>query len=109
MKASSTASWIAKFPERLEAELTFTRVSQPKCSTRHTSIQIQTLGSEEEMYSRREDEEGDSEIVIPESFYLNMSNCLPERDSFSVMAEITLRKPRSMTMCLHSFSMYYCL
>lgn len=112
MKAFSTASWIVTFPERLEAQLTFTQVRQPKCTTRHTSIQVQTLGSEEEMYSRREDEEGDSEIVIPASFYLNMSNCLPKRDSFSVLAEVTLRRQRSMTSCLHSFanaSWYNCL
>lgn len=95
MKASSTASWITNFAPRLDAHLTFTMVTQPKCSARHTGIQVQTLGSQEEMYSRREDEEGDSEIVIPESFYLNVSNCLPEKGSFSVMGEITLMKPRS--------------
>lgn len=97
MKPYSTASWIATVPATLEVHLSFTKVSQPKCSVRHTSIQVQTLGSREEMYSRREDEVGDSEIVIPESFYLNMSNCLPEKNSFSVMAEITPMKPRSMT------------
>lgn len=97
MKASSTASWIATFPEKMDAQLTFLQVNQPKCSSRHTSIQVKTLDSEEEMYSRREDEEGESEIEVPESFYLNVSNCLPERDSFSVMAEITLKKQKSRT------------
>ncbi|XP_041962885.1 CUB domain-containing protein 1a isoform X1 [Alosa sapidissima] len=100
MKPYSTASWIATVPATLEVHLSFTKVSQPKCSVRHTSIQVQTLGSREEMYSRREDEVGDSEIVIPESFYLNMSNCLPEKNSFSVMAEITPMKPRRLLLII---------
>ncbi|KAL2084864.1 hypothetical protein ACEWY4_020382 [Coilia grayii] len=98
MKPYSTASWITHFPEKLDAHLTFTKVSQPKCAHRHTSIQVQTLGSQEEMYSRQEDEEGDSEITIHESFYLNMSNCHPERGSFSAMWETKLKRHRRVIL-----------
>ena len=94
MKEYSTACWITSFPKKLDAHLTFTKVTQPKCSHRHTSIQVQTLGSQEEMYSRREDEEGESDITIHESFYLNMSNCQPERGSFSAMWETKLKRQR---------------
>lgn len=74
----------------------FANLSQPKCAVRHTSIRVQRFGCPEEDYSRREDEEAESEITVSESFYLNMSNCMPERGDFSVITKITLRKSKSM-------------
>lgn len=68
----------------------FVNVSQPKCHARHTNIKIQQIGHREEDYSRREDEEAASEITVPDSFYLNMSNCGPERGLFSVLTKISL-------------------
>lgn len=68
----------------------FVNISQPKCLTHHTSIKIQQIGNREEDYSRREDEEAASEITMPDSFYLNMSNCGPERGLFSVLTKISL-------------------
>lgn len=70
----------------------FANLSQPKCSNRHTNIRVQRIGSPEEDYSRREDEEAESEITVSESFYLNMSNCMPERGDFSVITKITMKK-----------------
>lgn len=70
----------------------FANLSQPKCNTRHTNIRVQRIGRLEEDYSRREDEEAKSEITVSESFYLNMSNCMPERGDFSVITKITLQK-----------------
>lgn len=78
----------------------FANLSQPKCSNRHTNIRVQRMGSEEEDYSRREDEEAESEIVVSESFYLNMSNCMPERGRFSVITKITLRQSTSKSLAL---------
>lgn len=69
----------------------FFNLSQPKCHTRHTNIKVLQIGQREEVYSRREDEEAESEIVVPGSFYLNMSNCRPERGHFSVITKITLQ------------------
>lgn len=83
----------------------FANLSQPKCSKRHTNIKVQRIGSLEEDYSRREDEEAESEITVPESFYLNMSNCEPERGSFSVIARVTLQK--SISKRTFSFARLY--
>ena len=58
-------------------------------------IRVQILGSLEEMYSRREDEEAGRKITVSESFYLNMSNCMPERGDFSMLTQITLHKDKS--------------
>ncbi|KAG7458055.1 hypothetical protein MATL_G00233840 [Megalops atlanticus] len=95
MKPSSTASWVVMLPPEYQAELVFTNVSQPKCAERHTSIKVQTLGSPEEMFSRREDEERESKLTVPQSFFLNTSNCVPEEGHFSVLSTITLQKRRS--------------
>ena len=73
----------------------FSNLSQPKCSNRHTNIRVQRVGCPEEDYSRREDEEAESEITVSEKFYLNMSNCMPERGDFSVITKITLRESKS--------------
>lgn len=95
MTSHSTVSWIVEVPARREAVLVFTNLSQPKCSNRHANIKVQLLGSPEEMYSRREDEEAAPQLVAPRSFYLNMSNCLPETGQFSVLTQLTLRKSTS--------------
>uniref|UniRef100_A0A3Q1EFR2 CUB domain containing protein 1a n=1 Tax=Acanthochromis polyacanthus TaxID=80966 RepID=A0A3Q1EFR2_9TELE len=76
MKPSSTVSWIVNVPPKMDAHLMFTNLTQPKCKARHTNIRVQRVGSPEEDYSRREDEETESEITVSESFYLNMSNCI---------------------------------
>ncbi|KAF7664085.1 hypothetical protein LDENG_00190760 [Lucifuga dentata] len=92
MKPSSTASWIVSLPSQYKAALQFVNVSQPKCDRRHTSIKVHTMGSKEEMLSRREDEEVEDEVVVPESFYLNMSNCLPQEGHFGAVTKIVLQK-----------------
>ncbi|KAM4633023.1 CUB domain-containing protein 1-like [Polymixia lowei] len=96
MKSYSTVSWIVSVPSKKVAHLKFVDANQPKCSQGHTSIRVQSLGSLEEMYSRREDEEADREITASESFYLNMSTCMPERGHFSMMTQITLHNDKTM-------------
>ncbi|XP_031608066.2 CUB domain-containing protein 1-like isoform X2 [Oreochromis aureus] len=98
MKASSTVSWIVSVPPKMEAQLIFTKLSQPKCSNSHTNIRVQRMGSPEEDYSRREDEMAKSELTVSESFYLNMSNCLPERGNFSVITKISLQKSKYLLL-----------
>ncbi|CAN9513940.1 unnamed protein product [Ophioblennius macclurei] len=100
MESYSTVSWIVSVPPKMEAHLMFANVSQPKCSNRHTNIRVQRVGSREEDYSRREDEEAEPEITVPESFYLNMSNCQPERGNFSVITKITLQKARNRLLTI---------
>ncbi|XP_036931638.1 CUB domain-containing protein 1a [Acanthopagrus latus] len=92
MKSYSTVSWIVTVPPKMEAHLMFANLSQPKCSNRHTNIRVQRVGRLEEDYSRREDETPEEEITVSASFYLNMSNCMPERGQFSVITKITLQK-----------------
>ncbi|XP_035276344.1 CUB domain-containing protein 1-like [Anguilla anguilla] len=92
MNAYSTVSWIVQVPPAYRANLLFLDVNQPKCSSRHTVMKVQTLGSREEMFSRREDENAAVELSVPETFYLNMSSCVPEEGAFSVLSQITLQE-----------------
>lgn len=108
MDSYSTVSWIVSVPSKMKAYLMFTNVSQPKCSNRHTNIRVQRIGKREEDYSRREDEEAESEITVSESFYLNMSNCMPETGRFSVLTKITLHKKISkITFFLVCITQFY--
>lgn len=98
MKSQSTASWIVSVPPKMEAHIMFPNLTQPKCRERHTNIKVQALNRQKPFYSRREDEEADNEITVSESFYLNMSNCEPERGDFTVMTKITLKKKPLLTI-----------
>uniref|UniRef100_UPI003AAE4447 CUB domain-containing protein 1 n=1 Tax=Centroberyx gerrardi TaxID=166262 RepID=UPI003AAE4447 len=100
MKPSSTVSWIVKLPSRYKAAMQFVNVSQPKCGQRHTSIKVQRLGSEEEMLSRREDEVVEDKLEVPGSFYLNMSNCMPEDGHFGAVTKVILQKKTNLLAIL---------
>lgn len=100
MKSSTTVSWIVAVPPKMDAHLMFANLSQPKCSNRHTRIRVQRVGYLEEDYSRREDEQAESEITVTSNFYLNMSNCKPERGDFSVITKVTLQKSHLLTIIL---------
>lgn len=80
----------------------FANVTQPKCSNRHTNIRVQRISSKEDDYSRREDEKAE-DVTVSESFYLNMSNCEPEKGDFSVITKITLTKSISKRTLVHIF------
>lgn len=45
--------------------------------------------------SRREDEEAEDQLMVPQSFYLNMSNCIPEERQFGAVTQIALQKNSS--------------
>lgn len=92
MKPSFTVSWIVTLPSQYQADLQFLNVSQPKCNDRHTAIKVKLLGQEEELMSRREDEVTEDSLLLPQSFYLNMSNCIPEEGQFKAMTRIILKK-----------------
>ncbi|KAF7660066.1 hypothetical protein LDENG_00288590 [Lucifuga dentata] len=100
MKSYSTVSWIISVPPKMEAHLMFANLSQPKCNRRHTNIRVQRIGYLEKDYSRREDEEADSEITVSENFYLNMSNCMPETGHFSAITGITLQKNKNLLLII---------
>ncbi|XP_020504650.2 CUB domain-containing protein 1a [Labrus bergylta] len=100
MKTDSTVSWIVSFPTKMEAHLMFANLSQPKCEKGHTNIRVQRVGRKEEEYSRIEYEEAEEEITVSQSFYLNMSNCKPERGHFSVITMITLQKSQNLLLTI---------
>ncbi|XP_034017126.1 CUB domain-containing protein 1 [Thalassophryne amazonica] len=100
MKAFSTVSWLVTLPSQYEADMTFVNVSQPKCSQPHTIMKVQTLGSEEEMLSRREDEDVVDKLLVPDSFYLNVSNCNPEEGHFGVLTKVILQKKSSHLLAI---------
>lgn len=103
MEPYSTVSWLVSVSQGTEARLTFANLSQPKCQTRHTSVRVQRLDRIEEDYSRREDEPAD-DVVVSHNFYLNMSNCMPEKGQFSVVTKLTLKKSSSKrTTFLNTF------
>uniref|UniRef100_A0A3P9M052 CUB domain containing protein 1a n=1 Tax=Oryzias latipes TaxID=8090 RepID=A0A3P9M052_ORYLA len=88
MKKFSTVSWIVRVPDQYKALLKFVNVSRPKCSKLHANILVQMLGQEEELLSRQEGEEIQKELVVSNTFYLNMSNCKPETGHFSLLTDI---------------------
>uniref|UniRef100_A0A3Q1JHY0 CUB domain containing protein 1a n=1 Tax=Anabas testudineus TaxID=64144 RepID=A0A3Q1JHY0_ANATE len=100
MKGYSTVSWIVSVPPNMEAHLMFANLTQPKCSNQHTDISVQRIGQPALDYSRREDEEAESELNVSSSFYLNMSNCRVERGRFNVITKITLQVPKNKTMLI---------
>ncbi|XP_039972770.1 CUB domain-containing protein 1a [Xiphias gladius] len=100
MRSYSTVSWIVSIPPKMEAHLMFANLSQPKCRNRHTNIRVQRVGCPEEDYSRREDEVAENEIVVSDRFYLNMSNCQPERGNFSVITKITLLESKNLLLTI---------
>ncbi|KAM8870718.1 CUB domain-containing protein 1a [Spinachia spinachia] len=102
MKPYSTVSWIVSVPPKMDAHLMFANLSQPKCSNRHTNIRVQRIGCLEEEYSRREDEEPESELTVSGSFYLNMSNCMPEKGHFGVITKVTLQERKNLLLTIVS-------
>nr|XP_046272936.1 CUB domain-containing protein 1-like [Scatophagus argus] len=92
MRPFSTVSWIVTLPSQYQAIMQFVNISQPKCNDRHTAIKVKMLGQEEELMSRREDEPAEEKLMVPESFYLNMSNCIPEEGQFGAVTKIVLQK-----------------
>lgn len=56
---------------------------------------VKMLGYEEEILSVREDDQLTKMLSVPKSFYLNMSNCVPEEGSFRVLTKIVLQKTSS--------------
>lgn len=95
MRPSSTVSWIVTLPSQYQADVQFVNISQPKCNDRHTAIKVKMLGQEEEIMSRREDEQAEDKLLVPQSFYLNMSNCITEEGQFGAVAKIVLQKKSS--------------
>ncbi|XP_068432185.1 CUB domain-containing protein 1 [Clinocottus analis] len=100
MQPSSTVSWIVTVPSQYEAHMQFVNLSQPKCLDRHTAIKVRMLGDQEEMISRREDEVAEDKLTVPRSFYLNMSNCIPEEGIFGAMTNIVLQKKSNLLAIL---------
>ncbi|XP_068189600.1 CUB domain-containing protein 1 [Antennarius striatus] len=96
MRSFSTVSWIVSLPGQYQAQMEFVNISQPKCKDRHTSLKVRMLGQEEEILSRREDEEAEDKLVVPQSFYLNMSNCVPEEGQFGAVTRIDLQKKTNL-------------
>ncbi|KAG5265056.1 hypothetical protein AALO_G00260950 [Alosa alosa] len=98
MKPFSSVSWIVWLHSQYRADLLFTNVSQPKCQQHHTMIKVQTIGSDEEILSRREDEDAEDKLSVPGSFYLNMSNCQPESGGFSALSKVMVEKKNKMLL-----------
>nr|XP_057902681.1 CUB domain-containing protein 1 [Doryrhamphus excisus]XP_057902682.1 CUB domain-containing protein 1 [Doryrhamphus excisus] len=100
MRPSSTVSWIVTLPSRYHAHVQIVNVSQPKCEDRHTAIKVKMLDSEEEILSRREDEKTDDKLLVPRSFYINMSNCIPEDGNFGAVTKIVLQQKTNLLAIL---------
>ncbi|XP_026084207.1 CUB domain-containing protein 1a [Carassius auratus] len=94
MKASSTVSWIVNLEPQFKSSVKFRNVSQPKCREVHTNIAVQTIRSQKTLYSTKKDEKI-KDLLVPESFYLNMTNCKSPTGAFRAMMEITLQNSSS--------------
>lgn len=95
MRAFSTISWLVDLPSQYKADLQFVNVSQPKCRDGHTAIKVHVMGQKEEMISRNENEPKPGMLSVPYSFYVNMSNCIPEEGEFGAVTKIVLQKNNS--------------
>lgn len=95
MMPFSTVSWIVAVPSGYQAILQFPNITQPKCKDRHTAMTVKMRDQEEELMSRREDEKVEDQLVVSQSFYFNMSNCIPEEGQFGAVAKIALQKNNS--------------
>ncbi|KTG06210.1 hypothetical protein cypCar_00008431 [Cyprinus carpio] len=94
MKASSTVSWIVNLEPQFKSSVKFRNVSQPKCKEVHTNIAVQTIHSQTTLYSTKTDVKI-KDLLVPESFYLNMTNCKSPTGAFRAMMEITLQNSPS--------------
>ncbi|XP_073340583.1 CUB domain-containing protein 1 [Pagrus major] len=100
MMPFSTVSWIVAVPSGYQANLQFLNITQPKCKDRHTAMKVKMLDQEEELMSRREDEQQEDKLLVPRSFYFNMSNCIPEEGQFGAVAKIVLQKNNNLLAIL---------
>ncbi|XP_028837198.1 CUB domain-containing protein 1a [Denticeps clupeoides] len=98
MKALSNVSWVVTIPPKMDAHLTFRNISQPKCRSGQTSVTVGMLDAKNLRYT--EGKEATNSLVLSESFYINMSNCLPEKGVFSVMSEVTLQKTQNKLLII---------
>ncbi|XP_043116869.1 CUB domain-containing protein 1a [Puntigrus tetrazona] len=99
MEASRTVSWIVNLEPQFKSSLKFRNVSQPKCKEVHTSVAVQTIRSQTTLYSTKTDSKI-KDLLVPESFYLNMSNCKPSTGAFRVMMEITLQNSTNKLLAI---------
>lgn len=90
MKASSTVSWIVNMEPQYTSVLTFRNVSQPKCKQVHTNIAVQTIRSQTVLYTTTKDDKM-KDLLLPEGFYLNMTNCKSPTGAFRAMMEVTVQ------------------
>ncbi|XP_031151808.1 CUB domain-containing protein 1 isoform X1 [Sander lucioperca] len=100
MKPFSTVSWIVTLPSQYQAHMQFVNVSQPKCSDGHTAIKVKMLGDNEEIMTRREDKLSEDMLTVTRSFYLTMSNCMPEKGHFGALTKIDLQKENNLLAIL---------
>lgn len=73
--------------------MSFTNVSQLTCKNRPAYIKLHRQQSQDKMYSWQD--QNPKDVVVSESFYLNMSNCLPVKGGFSVVSQVTLHIGKS--------------
>ncbi|MFT7812425.1 CUB domain-containing protein 1 [Arapaima gigas] len=93
MPPNSTVSWVVQLPPQQQAELLLTSDGQPKCAVGHSSIVVQALDSSKPMLSRNEGEMFRVErLTTSDSFYVKVSNCVPENGAFSMLTKITMQK-----------------
>ncbi|XP_059206765.1 CUB domain-containing protein 1 isoform X2 [Centropristis striata] len=100
MRPSSTVSWIVTQPSQYQAHLQFINISQPKCADGHAYIRVKMQGHKEEMISRREDERPPANLTVPNSFSLNMTNCITEEGHLGGLTQIVLQKKTNLLAIL---------
>ncbi|XP_048009343.1 CUB domain-containing protein 1-like isoform X2 [Megalobrama amblycephala] len=94
MKPSSNVSWIINMEPQLKSNLKFMNVSQPECIEVYTNIAVQTILPQTMVYSTKKDE-NINDVLVPESFYLNMTNCKSPTGNFRAMMEIRLQSNKN--------------
>ena len=52
---------------------------------------------------QREDQPAEDKLLVPQSFYLNMTNCIPEEGHFAAVTTIVLQKKTSKKALVSAF------
>ncbi|KAM6899981.1 CUB domain-containing protein 1, partial [Xenentodon cancila] len=97
MKPYSKISWIVTLPSQYKAQVMFVNLSLSTCD-KTTAINMKMLGYKEELMGSNGQTE--DKLLVPQSFYINMSNCLPVKGQFGTMTQIVLQKKTNLLAIL---------
>uniref|UniRef100_A0A4W3I9J0 CUB domain-containing protein n=1 Tax=Callorhinchus milii TaxID=7868 RepID=A0A4W3I9J0_CALMI len=91
MPHQGTASWNIVVPADHKAELTFVSSSMPECEIGHTSVTIiEQMEHTDTSTWRETDTLPTNPVNLLGTFWVNVSNCVPERGRFKILFKVVI-------------------